>query len=214
MEYQVSSREYLYRAKSRLAEGTNESLFYAAFELRCGIEARMQEYLNAWSHISKKKKKGWQIAALGRNIENAFKTGNRIVRWAVLSQETEKLIVSYYYTPVSENIKKAAEELGNYMHSMKIYKNTSDPFWLDFRNKLDDIYKKLLAANTGTLLGPPLIKAGTTKVDMNIELPPNVNSKDLIDTIIKQGRVIIDVSYLTQLPDVLEEEAQVWDMSD
>jgi hypothetical protein len=83
MSYGISSRDYLQRAMTRIAEGSSEVLFYAAFELRCGIEARMQEYLHAWDHVSKKKRNGWRIAELGRNIERAFRARDTFVRWAV-----------------------------------------------------------------------------------------------------------------------------------
>jgi hypothetical protein len=75
MEYRTSSRDYLLRAQERLRDGTREALFYAAFELRCGIEARMRQYLEVCDHISKKKKEGWKIADLGRGTEEAFRLG-------------------------------------------------------------------------------------------------------------------------------------------
>jgi hypothetical protein len=52
MGYGIHSRSYLKRARQRLDEGYPESLFYAAFELRCGVESRMKEYLDAQDHIS------------------------------------------------------------------------------------------------------------------------------------------------------------------
>ncbi|MGI2856448.1 hypothetical protein ACRTDR_20040 [Shewanella algae] len=55
MSYGVSSKDYLSRAKELIAEDRIESLFYAAFEIRCGIEARMNEYLEVQKHISNKK---------------------------------------------------------------------------------------------------------------------------------------------------------------
>ena len=47
-QYKITSRDYLSRARICLDEGSNRFLFYAAFELRCGIEARMREYLEVW----------------------------------------------------------------------------------------------------------------------------------------------------------------------
>ena len=52
MDYRIHSRDYLQRARKRLDSGTPDALFHAAFELRCGIEARMQQYLEAQEHIS------------------------------------------------------------------------------------------------------------------------------------------------------------------
>ncbi len=53
MKYGTHSRGYLARARQRLDEGSFESLFYAAFELRCGIEARLQQYEEALVNITK-----------------------------------------------------------------------------------------------------------------------------------------------------------------
>ncbi len=82
----------------------------------------MEEYLEVWDHISKKKKKGWRIANLGRNLEEAFKTGDKIIRWAVHNKDNGELIVCFYYTPVTSELKKAGEKLGNYLHYMKNYR--------------------------------------------------------------------------------------------
>ena len=81
MEYTISSRDYLLRARNRLREHTAQALFYAALELRCGIESRMSQYLDVWEHVSKRKKEGWRIADLARGVEEAFRLGNNIVRW-------------------------------------------------------------------------------------------------------------------------------------
>src|SRR5436190_2225371 len=59
--YGIDSVDYLRRARARLDEGTCEGLFYAAFELRSGTEARLQEYLDAREDVAKHKKKGWKI---------------------------------------------------------------------------------------------------------------------------------------------------------
>src|SRR2546423_632457 len=117
MDYGIGSRDYLSRAKSRLAEGGKESLFYAAFELRCGIEARLQAYLHASEQISEKKKRGWRVADLARNLEKAFKLGDRIVRCAVHDKDS-MLLICFYFTPVTSQLKKAAEKLGNHLHCM------------------------------------------------------------------------------------------------
>ena len=52
-EYAIGSRDYLARARRRSSEGSAEALFYAALEVRSGVEARMQEYLEAQQHVSR-----------------------------------------------------------------------------------------------------------------------------------------------------------------
>jgi len=54
MPYSVSARGYLHRAKLRLLENSNEAIFYGAFELRCCVEARQEEYATAIDFIKKR----------------------------------------------------------------------------------------------------------------------------------------------------------------
>ena len=65
-EYGLHAREYLARARACLAEKSAPSLFWAAFELRCGIEARLQQYVEAQRENTAKIKQGWRIAKLAR----------------------------------------------------------------------------------------------------------------------------------------------------
>jgi len=214
MDYRISSREYLARARRRLDDGTPDSLFYAAFELRCGIESRMSEYLEVWDHISNKKKKGWRIAELGRNVEEHFKTGNKIVRWAIIDKETGKLVVCVYYTPVTSRLRNAGEKLGNYLHSMKKFRKKVDPFWANFRDELEQIYSQLAVANKGTLLGPPLLKTGAGEVDMKLDLPPSADPENLFNKTLNKGKEIqVKVSYHAHLPKALEGKAHVWEIA-
>jgi hypothetical protein len=47
MPYGIHARDYLTRARLRLDEQSPAGLFYAAFELRCGIESRLRQYIEA-----------------------------------------------------------------------------------------------------------------------------------------------------------------------
>lgn len=212
MEYRISSRDYLKRARARLGEIEQASLIYAALELRCGIEARMIEYLEVQAHISKKKKKGWRVAELARNVEAAFRTGEKIVRWAVHDKDSDAIITCFYYTPVTSRLQKAAEMLGNYLHSIKKFKARDDPYWVRLRNELEGIATQLELANKGTLLGPPLMKPGTNQVDMKLELPPEFDPNGIMKKMLNK-ELKVHVSYLKSLPDNLEREACVWSLA-
>jgi len=205
MRYDITSRGYLARARERLAENTPQALFYAAFELRCGIEARMEEYLEVWEHVAQKKKTGWQIAVLGRNVEKAFSSHAKVVRWAVQDRATKKATIIFYYTPVTSQLQKAGEKLGNHLHSMKHYRSEDDKYWNDLRTDLLKTASLLEGANTGTLLGPPLMRRGTSKVDMRLEVPPGVDLKEMMKPMLKPTSV--NVTYHESLPKEIEAEA-------
>jgi len=169
----------------------------------------MEEYLEVWDHIAESKKRGWRIADLGKNIEREFRTGDSVVRWAVLDRTTRALIICLYHTPVTRELRKRGEKLGNYMHSMKQFHPVDDAWWNVFRQEIAATTSDLRSANVGTLLGPPLMKAGTKQVKMSVEIPPGLDHDALMKRLVGEN-VIVDVKYLPTLPKVLEPEASVW----
>ena len=88
MIYSVTSHAYLERMKARMNEGTDEALFYAALELRCGVEARMREYVEAIDGIPESEKKQWHVAKLGRSLETAYRTGDKVMNFVFTSEKT------------------------------------------------------------------------------------------------------------------------------
>ena len=70
--YAPSSRSYLGRAQREHQGGDPERLFYAALELRAGIEARLKEYLEHAYDIPEKQRRKWRIASLDLSISKAF----------------------------------------------------------------------------------------------------------------------------------------------
>ncbi len=210
IKYEISSRAYLSRARENLKLATSESYFYAALELRCGIEARMAEYLEAWDHISKSKKNGWRIADLARNIENEFKIGEKTIQVGIQDYNTRKLIVSFYYTPVSSKLKKIGEKLGNYLHALKDVRYPNSTYWVEFREELEEGADQLQIANTGTLLGPLLVNATTKITTMMTENPPGTNKESILEHISLKNKYLVNIQHLDKLPQPIEPEAQIW----
>jgi hypothetical protein len=171
MDYKITSRDYLRRAKECLNREDERYLFYAAFEIRCGVEARMNEYLEAQEHVSKKKKQGWHVATLARNIERAFRTGERAAVVKIVNRETGKLEFDIKYTPVKASLRKKVEKLGNYMHSAKKYYEPGHGYWKKFRRELEDAAIELEWATSGRLLGPLLKRRNSSEIKMMMELP-------------------------------------------
>jgi len=206
MDYKISSRDYLERARLRLDDGGFDSLFYAALELRCGIEARMQEYLEAQKSVSKKLKKGWQITKLRKGLEEAFNNHEKIIQIKFFKPEEKPPFLTLFYTPITPKLQKQGEKLGNYLHSMKKIKKSSDVYWENLRRELEIIYIELKKANYGTLLGPPMINKKTQVVDLNQEFPgPRETAVRVIEEIKKKmiigSKIKFYVEYLTKLPE-------------
>jgi hypothetical protein len=200
----MSAHAYLERAKGCMQQNDPKYLFYAAFELRCAVEARMREYLEAWDHVSKKQKEGWEINKLGSATERAFKT-DRVMRWKVKDAHTGETLAVLYYTPVTKKLRSNAQRLGNYLHAPKEYHPETDEWWSEFRGLLDEIVHQLQAATTGTLLGPALKKGD--RIQMATDIPPGTD----IERIYRKGVAMkVHVEHLDELPETLEPEAVVW----
>ena len=189
--YDVFSRSYLQRARNRLDENTTEALFYAAFELRCGIEVRMQEYLEAQEHLTASKRKGWQIPRLGRNLEQAFRLGDRVAQLTFTDPETRRPLQVLYYTPVTSTLQREAGQLDQYRHGLQ--ESPSRERLTAIRVFLEQVYAHLKTANAGTVLGPPLVKP-----DGRIQL--YVEEEGTATELYKLGsKVIMTVKYLDEL---------------
>ena len=194
MSYKITSRDYLERAKDCLSEDDVKYLFYAAFEIRCGVEARMQEYLEVQKHVSKKKKQGWQIAKLARNIEEAFRIGEKTAVIQMRNKNTNEIEMEVKYTPVKASLRKHAEQLGDYLHSAKKHYPAEHEYWSKFKSKLLVCVEELQYANSGRLLGPLLMHKKSNEVTAFIELPTPEEMK-LINRYTPNSEVILVVSY-------------------
>jgi hypothetical protein len=143
------------------------NFFYAAYEIRCGIEARLKEYLGAQKDIPKKLKNGWRIDALAKGAEAIFKSRDRILRFQITIRRTGKICI-LLYTPVGSDLQRMGERLGMYLHSAWDKDTNSGQWWDGFRELILASTVGLFRANVGTLLGPPLVRDGRHGREMSI----------------------------------------------
>ena len=160
MEYSLHSRDYLKRARKRLNENTQESLFYAAFELRCGIQSRLTQYEDAMLGITKSKSAGWEIPKLAKNVERIYRTGDKMIRVDFQDEEGTNVGRSMFYTPVNSNLRRMAGKLGNLLHCPKEFRESDDAWWVEIRAFLEDVFIELEKANKGNVLCIPIWGAG------------------------------------------------------
>lgn len=198
-DYFISSRAYLARAQGQLGAGTQASLFYAAFELRCGIEARLQEYLEPHEHIPEGRRTDWRVGNLHRTTEQAFSLGDQVARLQISCRGSRTPVATLFYTPVSARLKALAEKFGNYLHVAKSYRSADDPSWKDLRTQLDEAARLLSDATTGTLLGPMLLESGTQNATMPVEILPDDPQGATILKELKGVDLIVDVRYFPDL---------------
>jgi len=202
MEYSINSKAYLNRARRQLDENTKEALFYAAFELRCGIESRLLQYWEANKHIHQMKKAGWEIPKIARDLEKAFIRRDKIARIDVLDSAGRDLRISLYFTPVTKELEALGGQIGNLMHCPQSFRASDDPWWDQIREFLERVYTKLQKANRGTLLGIPVLERKTNRVHLEMEARPGENIEDLQRKMGELGeRLMVEVNYLDDLPE-------------
>lgn len=168
--YDISSRGYLHRARGLLDDGRVESLFYAAFELRCGIEARLHEYLDAQAHIAEQERNGWRVEKLSAGLKRAFQGEAGVVELRVIDRDTEGELLVLYYTPVDPALRSASQALDVLLHAARKGREEDDPWWGKKREQLENTFARLEEANKGTLLGPPLMHKKTGRINVKIEI--------------------------------------------
>ncbi len=207
MPYQISARAYLVRAKNRLNEGTQIALFYAAFELRAGIQARMQEYLRAQEFVAQGKKEDWELGKLGRSIGEAFQLGDRIAQVSVYDDKNGELIDDLYYTPVTSELQRQGERLGELLHAMQQFRTDKDLWWRETRARLEGIWRQLEIACSGTLLAPPLQYA-ENRIRLQNELLDETASARFRSKFKPGVTALIHVQYLDALPQVAKESTK------
>jgi hypothetical protein len=167
--YPIGSRDYLARARAELASGRSERLFYAAFELRAGIEQRLQEYLEANESMRRSKKHGWKVGVLGAELERMFRNGDKVAE-IILSNADGTYLGRLLHTPVTRSLRQQAKKLGEQLHAAKQFRPADDPWWSRFRASLEQTVVLLSEATTGTLMAPPLFQRSTGMANWMIEI--------------------------------------------
>ncbi len=197
----VDSQTYLERARLQLDNQSHEGIFYAAFELRCGIEARMQEYMEGHGHIAKRKKEEWKLGNLDKTILKYFGDPNRITQ-VIISQRIkphEKFIA--YYTPVTPELIKLGQRLGDLLHRQKKFILPEDAFWTKSRGVLEKAYNLLEISNRGTLMGPPIWNKKTKTANI-IAVVSCSKELEIYKNIIQEGKLIdVNIKHLKNFPE-------------
>jgi hypothetical protein len=167
--YSIHSRSYVRRARLCLDAETSEGLFYAALELRCGIEARLQEYLEPHDHIPARQKTEYHIKRLGRSVGGLTHPDEQIVKCTVVVESAE--VFALYYTPVREALRRAGERLGDLLHAPRKHREETDRWWRETRTFLEETWTELSKACLGELLGSPLLQkeSGAGTVHMVVD---------------------------------------------
>lgn len=181
--------------------GGENALIYAALELRCGVEARLREYIETIEHIPKKQKKEWEVAKLGRSIESAYRTGDKIMIFTIQFPE-DGAELRLVYTPVTKRLQRIAKQLGNFLHAPREASTANTEWWNELRALLDEALPLLEQANSGELIGLPLLHRPTGRINARIYIEGDNSRVALALRLKKDVKHIITVQYLDSVADV------------
>ena len=121
-EYEGDVHRFLRRAREQLRnfdKGNIESLFYAALELRFGIEARLYVALDstfALNYTPLEKTKEHAATKLLKRLLNLEPHAGRAWKLKVELVETGEQIAILQYTPVTQELAKMHGQLGELLH--------------------------------------------------------------------------------------------------
>ncbi len=200
--YEIDASGYLRRARVQLDAGTREELFYAAFELRCGTESRLQEYLDARDDIAKHRKQGWKIMGSAKELDRILRLGDTVFEASFLNERSE-VVMALYYTPVTARLRESAgARLHDLLHAMKKPFDDENRWWSDTWSFLEQVYTDLQHACKGTLLAPIMRSPDGESYHMITSLRPDSPVTDKVQSVSQPGdTVTIKVRYLASLPD-------------
>ena len=158
--YNIPAFEYLRRAKEQIEmfdQGNLPSLFYAALELRIGIEMRLNDYIKA-ADKNKSQTKKYSGKELKRELHNIDpETDQECIVTFSLGGNVKKAS-SMKFTPVSEKLaNEMYGKLGNLLHrKFADYKYWYRyKWWREQRELLEEVVKELEYTCSGSLRNVP-----------------------------------------------------------
>lgn len=199
MSYSTASTDYLNRMKALLDEGSEASLIYAALELRCGVEVRLREYIETIDHIPKAQKKEWAVAKLGRSLETAYRSGDKIMIFTIIFPE-DGAQFQLMYIPVSKRLQDIANRLGDYLHVPKADAAENQARWKQLRELLTEAYPLLKLATSGELIGLPLIHRPTNRLNARVLISGDDPRSALLPRITQGAQHTLTVEYIEPVP--------------
>jgi len=159
--YPTLTYHFAQRAAALASTGSKADILYAALEVRMGVEARLQSYVQANNQVSAALKKGWQIPKLFKGLERTFSNSSQVVEFVTSVPGIEP--VKMHFIPISSRLKCHAERFGNALH-VTADSHSSEQWWNELELSVREAIRDLEICGQATLLGVPLLEPGTGHV--------------------------------------------------
>lgn len=202
MEYLVTPQDYLARARDRLLSNDPYNLFYAALELRCCVESRQADYLDALDFYRGNKIKHWQVGQTSRKLLESWEDP----KIAQLTYHFADRDFVTFFTPVKPTLARAVErELGALLHAQTKFRKPDDPWWQATRKRLVEVYRDAWIACRGEHMAPPLWDA-RTRVAHPMRIYGRPETADLLVRLLLLGtstnkEFVMGVDYFDEPPE-------------
>ncbi|MEM1160183.1 MAG: hypothetical protein AAGJ28_04565 [Pseudomonadota bacterium] len=151
-EYPVNPTAHLERAVQCLQKNTAPHLFYAAFEIRCCVELRQNEYLEAQEEYRSSLPKRFRIGQQAKELAKIY-SESRIQK--ITMQFNDGFSIEFCYVPVSNSLKANTERLGSLLHSQHTELSTNR--LAQIRSHLRKMIQAVEECLSGNCLSPSLI---------------------------------------------------------
>lgn len=195
--YDASARGHLKRAKDCLLNPDVAYLFYAALNLRFCVEERQDEYVQAQKRYMKSVPRAHKIGHQSAALKRIFNCDS-IGQFKVEFQDIVEPVV-LHFTPVTAELKTAAQRLGDILHVRESAPAQTDPWWTETRAELVRVYRLAWIACQGEMLCPMIRDKNGGVVGM-ITITDTVD-RSFFDRMGEIGRKgILTVDYIESLP--------------
>lgn len=187
--YPIGAKEHLRRAGELYNAGGVANLLYAALEIRLGAETRQGQYVAAWDHIPKRYRDNYRLTEVGRALEQAFTTGDKVIFITqIWDAETQ---LTFRFAPVSRELRRVCEQFGNYLHSpgwRRSYPAKASEWQASLKDLVTTGLIHLNIATTSELLGPGLKTQNGDETSIAFKMEVDKDYAERIAPIMQSGR--------------------------
>jgi hypothetical protein len=157
---------HLQRAKSLLADGKPESLFYAALEFRYSVEGRLLEYAEHADKFTKRRSGVWKVRDIAKHVDSVFKINDNIYSIEMQSPKMPNS-VTIEYTPITDKVRSLVGRTDNFLHHSGV--TQCDSKFSQLRELLEEGIAEMEGCLAGGLQGTPVTDS-TGTIHMKIDL--------------------------------------------
>ncbi len=154
-KYEISAFAYLKRARKQLRSNNPASIFYAALELRCAIEARARKQIYSLGGISKKTIQLWHAAKIMDEMEKRINGAKDDLAFKFNFKQKSRG-GPLTYKPINKEILAEYGKLGDLLHAQN--NEVSSEFIRNKKEWLVPLLEKVTERCMGHMLKPPEIK--------------------------------------------------------